>query len=68
MIIGGLRWIGFAWIAIVVAFGVWRGFQTAFLHVPEGSLDNIYVLVLIAAPGVGMVALANRFNRPAEQK
>lgn len=58
-----LRGVGYAWIAVVVAFGVWRGILTTFLHAPEGLFDNIYVLLAVAAPGLGVVALASRLDR-----
>jgi len=67
MIAGALRYIGFGWIAVVVLYGVWLGFRQLFFNEPglifASGIGDIYVLLLIAAPGIGLVALSGKLKK-----
>lgn len=49
------KYIGGAWLAVVIALGVWLGFSGAFLNVPglvfQDGYGDIWILALVAAPG-----------------
>ena len=59
-----IRAIGFIWIGLVVTFGVYLGVGGAFLHIPgllnQQGYGDIWVLTLIASPGMALVWLGNR--------
>ena len=55
-----LRMFGYIWIGLVIAFGVWQ------LHAPhlifESGYGDAYLLLLLAVPGLAVVALANQMD------
>lgn len=59
-----IRIIGCIWIGLVVAFGVYLGVGGAFLHMPgllnQQGYGDIWVLTLVASPGMALVWLGNR--------
>lgn len=59
-----VRAIGYIWIGLVVVFGVYLGVGGAFLRMPgllnQEGYGDIWVLMLIASPGLALVWLGNR--------
>ena len=55
-----LKIIGWAWLGIVILFGLWEGFLGAFFDAPgplgkPGQYGDIYILALVALPGLGLI-------------
>lgn len=67
MIERALRYVGYGWIAIVALYGVWLGFRQMFFNEPglifTSGIGDIYVLALIASPGIGLVALSGKLAK-----
>ncbi len=68
-----VRAIGYIWIGLVAAFGIYSGFMSAFFHAPglvtQSGFGDIWFLTLVASPGVGLVWLSNRIaTKPEPQK
>lgn len=67
----GVRAVGIAWIAIVVAFGIYVGFMGVFFRAPglltEGGYGDIWLLALIASPGMALVWLGNKMRHSSRK-
>lgn len=66
-----VRVLGYAWIGLVVAFGVYLGIGGAFLHMPgllnQEGYGDIWILTLMASPGLALVWLSNRMAPGADR-
>jgi hypothetical protein len=58
----GLRIVGYVWIAMAVALGVWQLISPIF----EEGYGDVYLLLLFAIPGLAVVALANQVDQMKE--
>ena len=55
-----LRMFGYIWLGLVVAFGVWQ--LNAHHLIFETGYGDVYLLLLLAVPGLAVVALANQMD------
>ena len=58
--------LGYVWVGLVVAFGAYLGFMGMFFRAPgllnQEGYGDIYILALVAAPGLGLIWLGNRLK------
>ncbi len=62
-----LKVIGWTWVGIVILFGLWEGFLGAFFDAPgllgqPGQYGDIYILALVALPGLGLIWLGKKLR------
>ncbi len=62
-----LKMIGWAWVGIVILFGLWEGFLGAFFNAPgllgqPGQYGDIYILALVALPGLVLIWLGKKLR------
>lgn len=64
--------LGYAWIAVVVAFGAYVGFMGVFFRMPgllnQEGYGDIYVLALVASPGLALVWWGNRVMKQRQKQ
>jgi hypothetical protein len=67
VIASALRYIGYGWIATVALYGIWLGLRQMFFNEPglifASGMGDVYVLTLIALPGIGLVGLSGKLKK-----
>ncbi len=62
-----LKIIGWTWVGIVILFGLWEGFLGAFFNASgllgqPGQYGDIYILALVALPGLVLIWLGKKLR------